>query len=229
MNILVIEGEPKTAGILKHGIEGAGYSVETASTAAAALEILQTRVFDLMILDSGLPDMDGLDLLRKLRNRQINSLVLILSVRDGLLDRVKGLDTGADDYLAKPFALVELMARIRALLRRAALPHNKLEIGGLVLDHVRRQVTRDGRSIELTPKEFAILEYMMRNEGRPLTRSLIVEHVWGRDYDGLTNIVYVYIRHLRDKVDDRFQQRMIQTIRCVGYLIEAPDRQQAVQ
>ena len=229
MNILVIEGEAKTAEILKHGIEGAGYPVETAGAGAAALELLQTRAFDLMILDSALPDMDGLDLLKKIRNRRINSLILILSARDGLSDRVKGLDSGADDYLAKPFAFVELLARIRALLRRATPAPEKLQVGGLVLDCIHRSVTRDGQLVELAPKEFAILEYLMRNQGRPLTRALIVEHVWGHDYDGLTNIVDVYIRHLRGKMDDRFPKRMIQTIRGVGYLIEAPGRSQAVQ
>ena len=229
MNILVIEGEAKTADILKRGIEGAGYAVETAGHGTAALELLQTRAFDVIILDSALPDMDGLDLLKRLRNRRIDSLILILSARDGLSDRVKGLDTGADDYMAKPFALVELLARIRALLRRSTLTPERLQVGGLTLDCIHRRVTRDGQMIELAPKEFAILEFMMRNQGRPLTRSLIVEQVWGRDYDGLTNIVDVYIRHLRGKMDDRFPKRMIQTIRGVGYLIEAPGRPQAVQ
>ena len=229
MNILVIEGEAKTADILKRGIEGAGYAVDTAGHGTAALELLQTRAFDLIILDSALPDMDGLDLLKRLRNRRIDSLILILSARDGLSDRVKGLDTGADDYMAKPFALVELLARIRALLRRSTPTPERLQVGGLTLDCIHRRVTRDGQMIELAPKEFAILEFMMRNQGRPLTRSLIVEQVWGRDYDGLTNIVDVYIRHLRGKMDDRFPKRMIQTIRGVGYLIEAPGRPQAVQ
>jgi DNA-binding response OmpR family regulator len=138
-------------------------------------------------------------------------------------DRVKGLELGADDYLTKPFAFVELLARVRALLRRGQPAPEKLQVADLVLDTLRRKVTRDTETIELAPKEYGILEYMMRNKGRPLSRTMIVEHVWDMDYDGLTNIVDVYIRHLRSKIDDRFQQKLIQTVRGIGYMIEAPE------
>ena len=150
--------------------------------------------------------------------------MLILSARGALDDRVKGLEAGADDYLTKPFAFVELLARVRALLRRGQPTPEKLQVADLGLDAIRRKVTRGGEAIELAPKEFGILEYMMRNRGRPLSRTMIVEHVWDMDYDGLTNIVDVYIRHLRSKIDDRFQQKLIQTVRGIGYMIEAPDK-----
>jgi len=137
---------------------------------------------------------------------------------------VKGLETGADDYLTKPFAFVELLARVRALLRRGQPAPEKLQVADLALDCARRKVMRGAEAIELAPKEFGILEYMMRNRGRPLSRTMIVEHVWDMDYDGLTNIVDVYIRHLRSKIDDRFALKLIQTVRGIGYMIEAPDK-----
>ncbi len=150
--------------------------------------------------------------------------MLILSARGAVDDRVKGLETGADDYLTKPFAFVELLARVRALLRRGQPSPEKLQVADLVLDCARRKVLRGAESIELAPKEFGILEYMMRNKGRPLSRTMIVEHVWDMDYDGLTNIVDVYIRHLRSKIDDRFVQKLIHTVRGIGYMIEAPEK-----
>ena len=176
-----------------------------------------------------MPDVDGFELLRKIRNRRTTAPVLILSARDGVNDRVNGLEAGADDYLVKPFAFVELIARIRALFRRGSPTPERLQVGDLVLDCIRRRVTRAGQLIELAPKEFAILEYMMRNQGRPLSRTMIVEHVWDLDYDGLTNIVDVYIRHLRGKIDDRFPKKMIQTVRGVGYLLESVERAEKVE
>ena len=229
MKILVIEDEAKIADLLKRGIENSGYAVEIAGTGAAALDLLHTVVYDLIILDLMLPDLDGFELLRKIRNRRTTAPVLILSARDGVNDRVNGLEAGADDYLVKPFAFVELVARIRALLRRGSPTPERLQVGDLVLDCIRRRVTRAGQLIELAPKEFAILEYMMRNQGRPLSRTMIVEHVWDLDYDGLTNIVDVYIRHLRGKIDDRFPKKMIQTVRGVGYLLESVERAEKVE
>ncbi len=229
MKILVIEDEAKIADLLKRGIENGGYAVELAGTGAAALDLLHTVAYDLIILDLMLPDMDGFELLRKIRNRRTTAPVLILSARDGVNDRVNGLEAGADDYLVKPFAFVELIARIRALLRRGSPTPERLQVGDLVLDCIRRRVTRAGQLIELAPKEFAILEYMMRNQGRPLSRTMIVEHVWDLDYDGLTNIVDVYIRHLRGKIDDRFPKKMIQTVRGVGYLLESVERAEKVE
>jgi two-component system copper resistance phosphate regulon response regulator CusR len=168
--------------------------------------------------------MDGLKVLEKIRNRTLGPPVLILSARSGLEDRVKGLEQGADDYLVKPFAFVELLARVRALLRRGQPTPEKLQVADLSLDCIRRKVARSGETIDLAPKEFGILEYMMRNKGRPLSRTMIVEHVWDMDYDGLTNIVDVYIRHLRGKIDDRFAVKLIQTVRGIGYMIEGPEK-----
>jgi DNA-binding response OmpR family regulator len=170
-----------------------------------------------------LPDMDGLEFLGKIRNRKTVPKVMILSARGTVDDRVKGLELGADDYMVKPFSFMELLARIKALLRRGQPLAERLEVSDLVLDCIRRKVTRAGELIDLAPKEFSILEYMMRNRGRALSRAMIVEHVWDMDYDGLTNIVDVYIRHLRSKVDDRWQQKLIRTVRGVGYMIEAPE------
>ncbi len=176
--------------------------------------------YDLIILDLGLPDMDGLTVLQKIRNRKTSPPVLILSARDAVDDRVKGLEGGADDYLVKPFAFVELLARVRVLLRRGQPTPERLQVGDLSLDCIRRKVTRAGENVELAPKEFSILEYLMRNRGRPLSRTMIVEHVWDMDYDGLTNIVDVYIRHLRSKIDDKWPEKMIQTVRGIGYMLD---------
>jgi two-component system copper resistance phosphate regulon response regulator CusR len=224
MRILVIEDEKRIADFLSRGLEGAGYTVDVASSGATAMQLVHATDYDLMILDLMLPDMDGLHVLEKIRNRKIGPPVLILSARGTLDDRVRGLEAGADDYLVKPFAFVELLARVRALLRRGQPAAERLQVADLVLDCVRRKVTRAGEPIDLAPKEFGILEYMMRNKGRPLSRMMIVEHVWDMDYDGLTNIVDVYIRHLRSKIDDRFQAKLIQTVRGIGYLIDAPEK-----
>src|SRR5215475_14339574 len=224
MRLLVVEDEKRIADFLCRGLQGAGYAVDAAATGAAALEQIHTTDYDLVILDMMLPDMDGLQVLEKVRNRKIGPPVLILSARGALDDRVKGLEQGADDYLTKPFAFVELLARVRALLRRGQPTPEKLQVGDLVLDCIRRRVTRNNESIELAPKEFSILEYMMRNRGRPLSRTMIVEHVWDMDYDGLTNIVDVYIRHLRSKIDDKWPIKMIHTVRGIGYMLDTPEK-----
>ena len=224
MRILVVEDEKRIADFLARGLESAGYAVDTAHEGAAALELVHQTDYDLLVLDLGLPDLDGLSVLEKIRNRKTSPPVLILSARDSVDDRVKGLELGADDYLVKPFAFVELLARIRVLLRRGQPTPEKLQMGDLSLDCIRRKVARSGENIELAPKEFSILEYLMRNRGRPLSRTMIVEHVWDMDYDGLTNIVDVYIRHLRAKVDDRFPVKLIQTVRGIGYMLERPDK-----
>jgi len=224
MRILVVEDEKRIADFLCRGLQGAGYAVDAAPNGATALEFVHSADYDLVILDLGLPDMDGLQVLEKVRNRKLGPPVLILSARGALDDRVKGLEQGADDYLVKPFAFVELLARVRALLRRGQPTPEKLQVADLTLDCIRRKVTRNSEVIDLAPKEFGILEYMMRNKGRPLSRTMIVEHVWDMDYDGLTNIVDVYIRHLRSKIDDRFPQKLIHTVRGIGYMIEAPDK-----
>ena len=224
MRILVVEDESRIADFIRRGLESAGYSVDLAPDGGDALEKVHATEYDLIILDLMLPDIDGLRLLERLRNRRSSSSVMILSARDAVDDRVKGLELGADDYLVKPFAFVELLARVRALLRRGQPTPEKLQVGDLQLDCIRRKVTRGGENIELAPKEFSILEYLMRNRGRPLSRTMIVENVWDAEYDGLTNIVDVYIRHLRSKIDDRWPVKMIQTVRGVGYMLDYPDK-----
>ena len=224
MRFLVVEDENRIADFLRRGLESAGYAVDVAPDGGRALESLHSTEYDLIILDMMLPDMDGLEVLQRVRNRKASPPVLILSARGAVDDRVKGLELGADDYLVKPFAFVELLARVRVLLRRGQPAPERLQVGDLVLDSIRRKVSRGGEPIELAPKEFAILEYMMRNPGRPLSRTMIVEHVWDMDYDGLTNIVDVYIRHLRSKIDDKWPTRLIHTVRGVGYMLDASER-----
>ncbi len=224
MRLLVIEDDKRIADFLARGLESAGYAVDVAVTGAAGIEMVHATEYDLITLDLGLPDIDGLSVLQKIRNRKASPPVLILSARDAVDDRVKGLEGGADDYLVKPFAFVEFLARVRVLLRRGQPTPERLQVGDLVLDCIRRRVSRAGENIELAPKEFSILEYLMRNRGRPLSRTMIVEHVWDMDYDGLTNIVDVYIRHLRSKIDDRYSTKMIQTIRGIGYMLDAQEK-----
>jgi two-component system copper resistance phosphate regulon response regulator CusR len=219
--ILVVEDERKIADFVAKGLESAGYSVTVADSGGTGLESAYSAEPDLIVLDLMLPDIDGLKVLEKLRIRSVTAPVLILSARGGVDDRVRGLEFGADDYLTKPFAFVELLARVKVLLRRGQPTPERLEVGDLILDCIRRRVTRGGTQIDLAPKEFSILEYLMRNQGRALSRTAIVEHVWDMDYDGLTNIVDVYIRHLRAKIDDPYPTRMIQTVRGIGYAIDA--------
>lgn len=219
----MIEDEKRIADFLSRGLESAGYAVDVSHTGGAAVDMVHSTEYDLVILDLGLPDIDGLSVLQKIRNRKVIPPVLILSARDSVDDRVKGLELGADDYLVKPFAFVELLARVRVLLRRGQPTPEKLQVGDLTLDCIRRKVTRASENLELAPKEFSILEYMMRNRGRPLSRTMIVEHVWDMDYDGLTNIVDVYIRHLRSKIDDKWPLKMIHTVRGIGYMLDIPE------
>lgn len=224
MRLLIVEDEKRIADFVARGLESAGYAVDVAPDGATALNLVHQTDYDLIILDMMLPDMDGLKVLEKVRNRKSSSPVLILSARSGVDDRVKGLELGADDYLTKPFAFVELLARVRVLLRRGQPMPERLVVADLTLDCIRRRVVRGTETIDLAPKEFSILEYLMRNKGRALSRTMIVEHVWDMDYDGLTNIVDVYIRHLRSKVDDKHPMKLINTVRGVGYMIDAPDR-----
>ena len=227
MRFLVVEDEKRIADFLARGLESAGYAIDLAADGSHAVDMVHATDYDLVILDMMLPDMDGLQVLEKIRNRKASPPVLILSARGGVDDRVKGLELGADDYLVKPFAFVELLARVRVLLRRGQPTPERLSVGDLVLDCIRRKVVRSGDNIELAPKEFSILEYMMRNRGRPLSRTMIVEHVWDMDYDGLTNIVDVYIRHLRSKIDDKWPIKLIHTVRGIGYMLDLPEKESA--
>lgn len=216
MRILVIEDEKRIADFVGRGLESSGYTVDLAETGESALARLHSADYDVVILDLMLPDMDGISILEQLRARKSSPPVLILSARSTLEDRVRGLDFGADDYLVKPFAFMELLARVRALLRRGQAMPERFHVGDLVLDCLRRRASRAGENIDLAPKEFSILEFLMRNKGRPMNRTMIVEHVWEMGYDGLTNIVDVYIRHLRTKIDDPYPRKLIQTVRGVG-------------
>jgi heavy metal response regulator len=223
MRVLIVEDEKRIQDFLSRGLESAGYAVDAAMDGNTGVEMVHATEYDLIILDLNLPDIDGLQVLQKIRNRKVSPPVLILSARDTVDDRVKGLELGADDYLVKPFAFVEMLARVRALLRRGQPTPERLQVGDLQLDCIRRKVTRANDNIELAPKEFSILEYLMRNRGRPLSRTMIVEHVWDMDYDGLTNIVDVYIRHLRSKIDDKYPIKMIHTVRGIGYMLDTPE------
>lgn len=221
MRILVVEDEKKVAGFVKKGLEEEGYAVDQASDGETGLRMGLDGVHDLIILDVNLPKMDGLHVLRELRNKKATTPVLLLTVRAAIEDKVLGLDTGADDYLTKPFAFRELLARVRALLRRktqAGLPI--LRVGDLTLDPGRRLVSRGGDKIDLTAKEFALLDWFMRNPGRVLTRTMIGEHVWGFDFDPMTNVVDVYVNYLRKKIDADREKKLIQTVRGVGYVLQ---------
>lgn len=219
MRLLIVDGEKGISEFLSHSLAGVGYEVECVVTGEDALNKLATDQFDLLILELTLPDMDGLKLLEKIRTRKGEIPVIVLSGRSAVEERVRGLELGADDYMVKPFALIELQARIKAVLRRSKPSQDRLQVADLMLDCVRRRVSRGGRQIDLAPKEFDILEYLVRSTGQNLSRTQIVQHVWERDYDGLTNIVDVYIRHLRSKVDDAHPVRLIQTVRGIGYTI----------
>jgi len=222
MRLLVVEDEKKVAGFIKKGLEEEGYAVDLATDGEEGFALAMDRVHDLIILDIALPRMDGLQVLKGLRERKVRIPVLLLTVRATIEDKVLGLDSGADDYLTKPFAFQELLARIRALLRRkteAGLP--LLQIDDLVLDPARHVVTRSGERIELTSKEFALLEYLLRNAGRVLTRAMISEHVWDYDFDTGTNVIDVYINYLRRKIDSGREKKLIHTVRGSGYILKA--------
>ena len=218
MRILVVEDDKAVASFVKRGLESEQYAVDVAADGEEAQALVEAASFDLIILDLVLPKVDGLDVLKYIRKRKPSPPVLILSGRARVEDRVKGLDLGADDYLTKPFSFSELSARVRALLRRNPKSFDIiLRVGDLELDRAERVVRRAGRRIDLTPREFALLEYLMRNAGRSVTRAMIIEHVWNFSFDTMTNVVDVYINYLRKKVDQGFEHKLIHTVRNVGY------------
>lgn len=223
MRILVVEDERKISSYLKRGLEEQGYAVDTAFTGLEALEWADAAPYDIIILDIMLPEMDGLTVCRELRKRDTHTPILMLTARDSVDDRVNGLDAGADDYLVKPFALKELLARLRAMSRRnAEQPKTSmLQLADLTLDTLTRRVRRGEKLIELTAKEYAVLECLLREPERVLTRTQIAEHVWNYDVYNQSNIVDVYIRNLRRKIDNGFEPKLIHTIRGAGYRLSA--------
>jgi DNA-binding response OmpR family regulator len=219
MRILVVEDESKLSDFVLQGLEAENFPADLAADGQQALELLTTGLYDLIVLDLMLPKIDGLSVLRRLREKKIGIPVLVLTARSSVEERIEGLEAGADDYVVKPFSLEELIARIRALLRRRAAPASLLRVADLDLDRSLRQVRRAGRPIQLTPKEYAILEFLMENAGHPVTRAMLFERVWSSRSEGLTNLVDVYVTHLRAKVDRDFEPKLIQTVRGVGYLL----------
>jgi heavy metal response regulator len=220
MRLLLIEDEEKVANFVQRGLAAERFAVDIARDGVAGLELAQSYDYDLVILDLLLPALDGTEVLRKIRRSDSQVPILILTARDGVQDKVTHFEAGADDYLTKPFAFAELLVRIKALLRRGATRQETvLRVADIELERLSQQVRRGGKRIELTSKEYSLLEYMMANAGRVLSRTMIIEHVWDQSFDGATNIVDVYVRHLRDKVDEGRDDNLIRTVRGVGYVI----------
>lgn len=222
MKILLVEDERKVANLIKKGFEEEGLMVDIAEDGETALEKVSADVYDLIILDIMLPGKDGIEVLKEIRAKGIMKPIMMLTAKDTTTDKVLGLDAGADDYITKPFVFEELLARVRALLRRghAIEKAQPIQIHDLVIDPVTRKVTRAGKEIELTTKEYGLLEYMARNKNRILTRTMIAENVWDYQFDSLTNIIDVYINYLRKKIDKDHQKKLIHTVRGVGYMIK---------
>ena len=219
-NILICDDEPDIRSALRIYLTSDGYSVFEADGGSAALDIAGREDIHLVLMDIMMPGMDGLTLVRRLRSAEVHTPVLLLTARDAIDDRVEGLNAGADDYLVKPFAFEELSARLRVLTRRTKQTTNRFELGDLVVDADSRTVSRGGEEITLTSREYALVEYMIRNKGRVLSRSQIIEHVWSYDYEGASNMVDVYIRTLRKKIDEGRAVKLIHTVRYAGYVLK---------
>ena len=220
MRILLVEDEEKVSSFVARGLAAERFAVDVALDGQSGLDLATTYHYDLVILDLMLPKLDGSEVLRRIRTQNTHVPVLILTARDAVADKVGNFEAGADDYLTKPFAFAELLVRTKALLRRGPVTRDSVvRVADLELDRLSQQVKRSGQRIELTSKEYALLEYLISNAGRVLSRTMIIEHVWDQSFDGITNIVDVYVRHLRSKVDDPYEHKLIRTIRGVGYTI----------
>jgi len=219
---LVIEDDPTIASFIEKGLRAEGFAVDRAADGHQGLHLAATEPYDVAIMDVMLPGRDGLSVIEELRRQRIQTPVLILSARRSVDDRVRGLQAGGDDYLVKPFAFPELIARVQALLRRATgtAEPTRLQVGELTLDRVSRRVERSGRTIELRPREFTLLEYLMRNAGRVLSKPMILSHVWDYSFDPRTNVVDVLVSRLREKIDKDFEPKLIRTVRGVGYVLD---------
>ena len=224
MKILIVEDEQKTGDYLKQGLSEAGFVADLARDGVDGLHLALTDEYDLVVLDVMMPRLDGWQVLREIRQKGKHLPVLFLTARDQVEDRVKGLEFGADDYLVKPFAFSELLARVRALLHRGRTNEPELlQVADLELDLLRRRVTRAGKRIDLTAKEFALLELLLRRQGEVLPRSLIASQVWDMNFDSDTNVIEVAVRRLRAKIDDDFEPKLIRTVRGMGYVLEIPE------
>ena len=223
MRILVVEDNLKLASFIRKGLKEQQYAVETCVSGEEALQMIGTQPYDLLILDLMLPGMNGLEVIQVMRSRKDLMPVLILTAKDAIEDRVKGLDAGADDYMVKPFAFVELLARLRSLLRRTeGAKAGGLTVADLTLDPVTREVKRGGKVISLSGKEYALLEFFMKNTGKVLTRTMIAEHVWDRNFASFSNVIDVFVNFLRNKVDRESEVKLIHTVRGVGYIMKEP-------
>ncbi|MDD3801416.1 response regulator transcription factor [Desulfuromonas thiophila] len=221
MKVLVVEDEKKVASFIKRGLEEEGFTVEIANNGEEGLEQAQNNRYDLILMDVMLPKMDGLAVIRELREKEINTPILCLTAKDSVDDIVAGLDSGSDDYLTKPFAFAELLARAKALVRRGVKDRGaEIFFADLRLDPVTHKVWRGEKEIDLTAKEYGLLEYFMRNPNQVLTRTMIAEHVWDYTFDSFTNIIDVYVNYLRKKIDKDFGKKLIHTIRGVGYVLK---------
>jgi two-component system OmpR family response regulator len=225
MRILLVEDDLKIASFIVKGLRAAGYAVDHATDGEEGLHLSLTQPYDTAVVDIMLPKLDGLALIQRMRKEKVNIPVIILSAKDSIDDRVKGLQTGGDDYLTKPFAFSELLARVQALIRRASglAEPTRLTIGDLSMNLLTREVARGGRKIELKPIEFSLLEYLIRSAGRVVSKTMIMEHVWDYNFDPQTNVVEARICRLRDKIDRDFDKKLIHTVRGVGYVLKEKD------
>jgi DNA-binding response OmpR family regulator len=223
MRILLVEDEEKVSRFVTLGLNAEQFVVDRASDGITGYEMAATHPYDILVVDLMLPRLGGTELVSRVRQNGIETPILVLTARDQLDDKIKNFENGADDYLTKPFAFAELLARIRALLRRRPVGSTMLMVGDLEIDLVTRQVKRGGKLLRLTSKEYGLLEYLASNPGRILSRTMIIQYVWDQSFEGLTNIVDVYIRHLRKKIDDPFDRKLIRTVRSAGYMLSDRD------